>query len=59
MGYLPAAVVTNLRFAEDILVIGRTLTQIKQMIADVAENGARVGLELHAETRNILHNNID
>ena len=58
VGYLPETVVTNLRFADDILLIGRTLPQIRRMIADVAEEGARVGLQLHAEKTKILHNNI-
>ena len=49
---------TNLRFADDILLIGRTLPQIKQMLVDVAEECAKVGLSLHPEKTKILHNNM-
>lgn len=58
LGYNLQTVITNLRFADDILLIGRTLPQIKQMIADVATEGAKVGLQLHPEKTKILHNNI-
>ena len=47
---------TNLRFADDILLIGRTLPQIKQMIADVMESCKKVGLSLHPEKTKIMHN---
>jgi hypothetical protein len=50
--------VTNLRFADDILVVGRSLPQIKRMIADISEEGAKVGLELHPAKTTIQHNNI-
>ena len=49
VGYGANSVVTNLRFADDILLVGRSLPQIKQMIADVSIEGAAVGLELHPE----------
>ena len=49
---------SNLRFADDILLIGRSLPQIKQMIADVAIEGAKVGLKLHPEKTKIQHNNM-
>ena len=49
---------TNLRFADDILLIGKTLPQIKQMLSDMAEECAKVGLKLHPEKTKILHNNI-
>ena len=47
---------TNLRFADDILLVARTLPQIKQMISDVATECAKVGLQLHPEKTKILHN---
>ena len=47
---------TNLRFADDILVIARTLPQIKQMLLDITEECANVGLTLHPEKTKILHN---
>ena len=47
-----------LRFADDILLVGRTLPQIKQMVADVARECAHVGLELHPAKTKIQHNGI-
>ena len=58
LGHSPESVVTNLRFADDILLVGRSLPQIKRMIADVAAEGAKVGLQLHPDKTKILHNNI-
>ena len=49
---------TNLRFVDDIVLIGRSLPQAKKMIADVKSAGAEVGLELHPAKTNIQHNNI-
>ena len=49
LGALPETIITNLRFADDILLIGRSLPQIKKMIADIAEEGEKVGLELHPQ----------
>ena len=49
---------TNLRFADDILLTARSLPQIKQMLSDVAEECERVGLALHPEKTKIQHNNI-
>ena len=47
---------TNLRFADDILLIGRTLPQIKKMPSDIAEECEKVGLALHPDKTKILHN---
>ena len=52
------SVLTNLRFADDILLIGRSLHQIKQMLADVMDEGGKVGLHLHPGKTKIQHNNI-
>ena len=52
------SIMTNLRFADDILLVGRSLHQIKQMLADVREEGAKVGLELHPGKTKIQHNNV-
>ena len=46
----------NLRFADDLLIIGKTLPQIKQMLLDMAEECAKVGLHLHPGKTKILHN---
>ena len=58
LGYSDYTVLTNLRFADDILLVGRSLPQIKRMIEDVQREGAKVGLELHPEKTKIQHNNI-
>lgn len=50
--------VTNLRFADDILVVGRSFPRIKRMIQDIQEEGAKVRLELHPGKTKIQHNNI-
>ena len=47
---------TNLRFADDLLLIGKTLPQIKQMLMDMAVECAKVGLNLHPGKTKILHN---
>ena len=44
LGHIPATVLYNLCFTDGILLLGGTLPQIKQMIVDVAAEGARVGL---------------
>lgn len=51
------AILTNLRFADDIVLIGRSLPQIKKMIADVKSAGAEDGQELHPAKTKIQHNN--
>ena len=38
---------TNLKFADDILLTARTLPQIKKMLGAVADAAGKVGLELH------------
>ena len=58
LGHVAESAVTNLRFADDILLVGRSLPQIKQMIADVCAEGEKVGLYLHPDKTKILHNNI-
>ena len=47
---------TNLRFADDLLLIGRSLPQIKQMLADLMIECEKVGLSLHPEKTKIMHN---
>jgi hypothetical protein len=50
--------VTNLKYADDILLIATSLPQIKWMLGDVAKEAARVGLQLHPDKTKILRNNI-
>ena len=56
LAYGADSIMANLRFADDILLIGRSLHQVKQMLADVREEGAKVGLELHPAKTKIQHN---
>ena len=49
---------TNLRFADDILITARTLPQIKKMLQDVSDAAKEVGLGLHPDKTKILHNNV-
>ena len=58
LGHVKDTMITNLRFADDILLVGRSLPQIKQMIADIIEEGGNVGLELHPQKTKIQHNGI-
>ena len=56
LGYGPDSVLTNLWFADDILLVARSLPQLQQMIADVRSEGAKAGLELHPDKTKIQHN---
>jgi hypothetical protein len=58
LGWTGESEMTNLRFADDILLIGRTLPQIRSMLSDVAREASKVGLELHAGKTKIIHNGI-
>ena len=58
LGLMLDSSVTNLRFAHDILLVARTLPQIRSMIADIARAAAEVGLELPPDKTKILHNGI-
>jgi hypothetical protein len=40
LGYTTTSTLTNLRFADDIVLTARSLPQIKQMLADVVEQSA-------------------
>ena len=48
----------KLAVCNDILLIARTLPQIKRMISDVAKEASKVGLELHGGKTKIVHNGI-
>ena len=38
---------TNLRFADDVLLIGTTLEAVRQMLQDLATTAEKYGLSLH------------
>ena len=47
---------TNLRFADDILLITQSLPSITEMITDLSTEAKNIGLHLHPEKTKILHN---
>ena len=49
---------TNLRYADDVLLIARSLPQLRNMLVDVDTEASKVGLKLHPGKTKILHNNI-
>ena len=48
---------SNLRFADDILLIARSLNVLKKMMEEMREEVGRVGLEMHFGKTKILANN--
>ena len=50
-------VLTNLRFADDILLVSTSLAHITAMIGDLSAEASKVGLQLHPDKTQILHNN--
>lgn len=46
----------NLRFADDLILVGRSLPQVQKMLGDLAEEAAKVGLELHMGKTKIVSN---
>ena len=49
---------TNLRFADDILLTASSLPQLKKLLADLAKTAKTAGLEPHAGKTKILHNGV-
>ena len=47
---------TNLRFADDVLLFATSLPQLKSMLTDVHEGAKNVGLQLHPDKTKIFHN---
>ena len=39
--------ITNLRFADDVLLVARSLKQAQQMLIDLDTEAKKVGLDLH------------
>ena len=54
--HITGNVLTNLRFADDILVLAASLPQVREMIADLSTVAQAVGLHLHPDKTKILHN---
>ena len=47
---------TNLRFADDVLLVAQSLSELKQMISDMRQAAQKRGLELHPDKTKILSN---
>ena len=54
--YAHADVLQNLRFADDILLVARSLPQVRGMLGDLSREAALVGLNLHFGKTKILAN---
>ena len=57
LGYSATTRLTNLRFADDVLLIGRTRAAITRMLTATYDLAREYGLELHPDKTCILHNN--
>ena len=47
---------TNLRYAEDVLLVARSLPQSRNMLGDVETEASKVGLKLHPGKTKVLGN---
>ena len=56
LGNTQTTTITNLRFADDVLLIGKTLHQVKNMIDTLTTETRKHGLQLHPDKTKILHN---
>ena len=56
LGFTECTQLTNLRFADDILLVAGTLRQTKAMLKNIKQAAAKVGLELHPDKTKILSN---
>ena len=54
MGANESTLITNLRFADDVLLIGRSLAQLSAMLEAVYKEAQKVGLKLHPDKTKIL-----
>ena len=54
LGSSDSSRITNLRFADDVLLIGRSLTQITSMLEEVYKEAQACGLQLHPEKTKII-----
>eukprot|EP00973_Karenia_brevis_P084733 11757234-Karenia_brevis.AAC.1 len=49
-------ILSNLRFADDLMLMASSKRHLKLMVGGLIEACAVVGLELHADKTKILHN---
>ena len=52
----PKHTITNLRFADDVLLVGKTLREVEQMLTDIKREANKTGLELHPDKTKVLSN---
>ena len=46
----------NLRFADDVLLVGKSLPQVHKMLVGLSEEAAKAGLQVHMGKTKILSN---
>ena len=54
VGPYPGDLLQNLRFADDVLLVAKSIKVLKQMLADLSVAAGEVGLELHMGKTNYL-----
>ena len=56
LGHTTTTQLTNLRFADDVLLLAPTLPQLTEMLTDLQREAMNYGLELHPDKTKILTN---
>jgi len=56
LGHEEKSRLTNLRFADDVMVVARTLPQLTKMLSDIHKVAGDCGLQLHPDKTKILTN---
>ena len=55
-GHNDGTSLTNLRFADDILLIAKSFTHVRNMLQDLSTEASKAGLEIHPDKTKILSN---
>lgn len=56
LGFTQSSRATNLRFADDVLLLASTLPQVTIMLSELQQNARPYGLEIHPDKTYILSN---
>ena len=56
LGFTPWTLLTNLPFADDVLLTAPTQSQLTQMLMDLKDEASRYGLKIHPDKTKILTN---
>lgn len=56
LGHAQNSILTNLRFADDVLLVATSLSQLKKMLQEFITATLKRGLELHPDKTKILSN---